>query len=390
MSASRPTKRASPAAEIPDTTRFVDEYCRSRGLVPEAAVGTSLIEKQCIRSAEEARQSYKSHRDHHLERHADIPHHHHHNHAFHPGVPAPPSTTATSSAAAAAALSAALSPAQKYSRRLFNNRKSAAAAKVYQDVLRRELATALQRPVTPAARERDPPIPAPSRAELDHLRADNARLHRSLAESDRERLRIDAELKRVKMRVVSLKSIHNAVNFWERVHHRYAQKDYMKMEDEPAHHPLASPSQEMDILQLGSQTPLPASLPASLPTSLPASQQFLQVPSRPASQPGPQVAAGIQANAIRSASDMALSPMAVVGAPGEFQTGFTCSQSQKEEDSDDVLARTSHQLSSALPIPIPIGSQSQELPSMKTPLGSDENPLGDDNIYLDSQGSKGS
>lgn len=101
-----------PSPDFPAPQPFVEEFCTHHGLVPASRVGSSRIERACARHAERARDQYKVMRD----------------------AACPPTD---------AAGVARLSPSEKYARRLRNNRKSAAATRVYHDVLRRELATVL-------------------------------------------------------------------------------------------------------------------------------------------------------------------------------------------------------------------------------------------------------
>lgn len=54
---SEPLERHS--AKLPSPGEFVKKICVRRGLVSKSVVGTSLVERQCIQRAEEARQEYK-------------------------------------------------------------------------------------------------------------------------------------------------------------------------------------------------------------------------------------------------------------------------------------------------------------------------------------------
>lgn len=135
------TKRHKPQ-DIADPGEFLKAYFRDRGIKRRIEC-TALTE--CIRRAEEARESFKLMRA--------------------PAVPAlNPDATG------------ALSDAQKYSRRLLNNRKSAAATRVYHEVLNTEQAHSLAKVVV----ERDQYVAQVARANADrddmereavHLRA---------------------------------------------------------------------------------------------------------------------------------------------------------------------------------------------------------------------------
>lgn len=369
----RSNKRSQPDAgpDLPDPGDFVEQYCQRRNLVVESLVGTSEIEKSCIRSAEEARQLYKDHRDDELERR---------------GQPVPRTESNQSPGTQAGALPpVTLSPAQKYSRRLFNNRKSAAAAKVYQDVLRRELATAIQSIPLQTQTNGTPrgdvsKANARLEAERLQLQISNSELRQRAEAAERCKVALEKENQQLKAKVIAWKSAQGAVTVWERQQH-YPRKDILKiMED--SQQPLAATSQEMDLVQqMSSQT------------HMPNSQQLLNnVGTRQASQTRATTGT-VASSGLRFSSEFALSPVNAGGTPGEFRTGLTCTQSQKGDDSEDLLDRSSHPMSVGPlqgpgPLPLNLGSQSQDLPSMK--IGSEENPLGDDSFYLNSQGSKGS
>lgn len=94
--------------DVADPVDFLDTYFRDRG-IKRNIEAPALAE--CERRAEDARESFKRMRV--------------------PGAPGPVPRGAS-------AQSAALTNAEKYSRRLVNNRKSAAATRVYQEVLKKE------------------------------------------------------------------------------------------------------------------------------------------------------------------------------------------------------------------------------------------------------------
>lgn len=130
------------AAFPDDPLTFIDDYCARYNLPDEA--GGSAIERACHNRAEAAREAYKAH----VRRTAsavDIT----------PVVPSSPSSNSSTTSAPGGPSSRTiarrrrtrprLSPAQKYQLRLRNNRRSAHAAKVYAEVLKRELSAVLQR-----------------------------------------------------------------------------------------------------------------------------------------------------------------------------------------------------------------------------------------------------
>lgn len=368
----RANKRSQTDAglDLPDPTEFVDQYCRQRNLVEENIVGTTELEKRCIRSAEEARQHYKDHRDDELERR---------------GAPVPrtddnqaPGGTTSSQPPIS------LSPAQKYSRRLFNNRKSAAAAKVYQDVLKRELATVIQNLQNSVGlRQGMDGVNLLDRvAELEQqvtrFEDENAKLQRQLAREEKRVYDLTEQARKSQLSHVNVKRMLSCRKF---IANESSQKDDAALRvfiDSQQQLPLTS--QDLELVQnLPSQNQFNSQLSAD-------PRAFLSDGgSQQASQPVPTSAGFIAGNTLRYSSSMALSQVANEGDAKDFTTGLTCSQSQRDEG-DDVLARASHPLSAGLPIGLLGSQQSQELPGFKTPIGSEENPLGEDGFFISSQG----
>lgn len=99
--------------EVADPSEFLETYFRNRG-IKRNIESTAIAD--CVRRAEEARERFKRMRA--------------------PGAPDPVPRGGN-------AQSAILTDAEKYSRRLVNNRKSAAATRVYQEVLKNEQAHTL-------------------------------------------------------------------------------------------------------------------------------------------------------------------------------------------------------------------------------------------------------
>lgn len=112
-----------------DPSEFLRWYCDERGI---SAVEDTTVEQACVRRAELARERFKK-----MRATQDVP-------------AAGAAAAATARDASVRALEARLSdndiltPAQKYTRRLVNNRKSAAAARVFQEVLKKEQAHTLR------------------------------------------------------------------------------------------------------------------------------------------------------------------------------------------------------------------------------------------------------
>lgn len=126
----RPSKRKAGEIDFEDPMTFVVDYCNRRGVTQNP--GNSAIEKECANRAMEAREEYKEKRD---------------------------ASTASNSGNGAVPAEdldrRGLSPAQKYTIRLQNNRKSANASKVYNEVFKRELSQRLQNIADPSNMNKD-------------------------------------------------------------------------------------------------------------------------------------------------------------------------------------------------------------------------------------------
>ena len=112
------TKKRSSPDDNADPTEFINQYFERRGIKVTEDSGAN---KDCVRRAEEAREAYKRMRS-----------------------CAAQDVSSVRGDAPAGLDADVLTPAQKYNRRLVNNRKSAAAARVYQEVLKREQSNMLR------------------------------------------------------------------------------------------------------------------------------------------------------------------------------------------------------------------------------------------------------
>lgn len=170
-------KRTAADRDLGDPSDFLQQYFDRRGIAAE--VGTSPVEQECIRRAEEAREQFKRAR---AEKRSDD---------------VRPALSEDADV---------LTPAQKYNRRLMNNRKSAAAARVFQEVLKREQAYTLQT----VAEERD--------------------------RFASERSRLGGELKRLQDRVAKLQKENERLAMESKVHQQ------LPIPDKKLHVPLVSPA----------------------------------------------------------------------------------------------------------------------------------------------------
>lgn len=117
----RPNKRKAGEIDFDDPMSFVTDYCRRHGVTQNP--GDSEIEKVCATRAMEAREEYKEKRD----------------------AAAANTSFDEETIAEDRPGRKGLSPAQKYTIRLQNNRKSANASKVYNEVFKRELSQCIQK-----------------------------------------------------------------------------------------------------------------------------------------------------------------------------------------------------------------------------------------------------
>lgn len=117
----RPNKRKAGEIDYEDPMSFVTDYCRRHGVTQEP--GNSDIEKSCAARAMDAREEYKEKRD----------------------AATVNSPNAGTTPGEDRCDRKGLSPAQKYTIRLQNNRKSANASKVFNEVFKRELSHCLQK-----------------------------------------------------------------------------------------------------------------------------------------------------------------------------------------------------------------------------------------------------
>lgn len=145
----KPSRKRTLDDENSDPCRFLRAYYAERG-IPESPEDDAALLTDCVRRAEQARESFKRWRA------SDD------NNSSLDGSDVVPVTEMTAR--------------EKYQRRLVNNRRSAAASRVYQEVLRREHTHALRN----IAKERN------------DLKTDVARLNESLRQLHEENARLAA------------------------------------------------------------------------------------------------------------------------------------------------------------------------------------------------------
>lgn len=396
-------KKSDDEIPVADAAEFAERYCKRHGLLEAEAVGTSEAERECIRSAEEARTAYKTHRDGELERRCEEP-----------SSERSASPRGTKRKHVTMGEDSNLTPAQKYARRLFNNRKSAAASKVYQEVLKREMATKLARcsggpSSVPQLEEENRRL----KEERDKFVTHNTKLTAALmaerkAVMDLKRLLVRTGQRRISLQsdIERLRAVLYAASCsggYKTQPSPIKQDMYPPIDDsQPA---LQMCSQEMDMVNnIGSQNPLGGNTQQSYGFSQPSASAYLadhvnsqqhtlgQTDSQPQAGGASQTPSG-DATLVETKwpNSMALSSMAAEGDAKDFTTGMTCTQSQEGDDKSTLERPQPLTMSNGVPINNLLSSQlgsqpSQDLPPFKSTIGSEENPLAESDYLLSSQG----
>lgn len=431
-------KRKLEEQPVPDPAEFVERYCKERKLLPAEAIGTSPLEKECITQAEKARQAYKDHRDDEIERLCEEP--------TSERSLSPRATNHVK--AVVVADESGLTPAEKYARRLFNNRKSAAASRVYNEVLRREMSTKLQRCSYLSADGNNDARIRQLIAENESLRTQSEVVKSEAYHQKRRAEDLVRDLVRFRSRKISVANnfdrLRATINLSRGTSKLLPQmtkpNDYRFHDDQ---HPAVH-VQSQDFLHtsnMAGQNQIGSNTQQSYGFSQPSASAFLndafnsqshpmaQTGSQPqtegpasqapsasiylneplTSQPHPMAQTGSQSQAEgppsqgpssaprlvvqKFSNSMALSQIANEGDAKDFTTGMTCSQSLDGDEKSSLGRPQSMPMSHGMPInnllsSSQLGSQpSQELPAFKGAIGSEENPLQDPDFFLtNSQG----
>lgn len=375
-------KRKS-GGEIEAALSFADRYCEINDIPCD--VGTSFAERECHRVANEAREQFKTERD------SD-----------------PTSTTDDLPDRNG------LTPAQKYSIRLRNNRKSANAARVFSEVLKRKQSDYL-RNVPPSTQDNILQLQSVIKSrekEINDLKHENKRFRMEIESKEGsvvyEKSRnkhLEEKVRQLSMKLEAYEQQGKIVRNDSGAEPNQSQDEFenhkqdhnrgFKQEIQPSQ---SQPSQSVAI-HYSNQLPCLSSQPPLTPTPQ-TSQHHLDSQLHADSQNPPS--SGSQGmyyrvplsryNSAYNAS-WADIPMRNDSEGKEFHTGLTCSQSQNEDTPEDkgTLMR------SALPMSTPLNSigllgsqQSQEL-SFKPFSSDDLGPLPpDSDLFGGSQGtSKG-
>eukprot|EP00178_Gracilaria_changii_P019852 TRINITY_DN575_c0_g2_i1.p1 TRINITY_DN575_c0_g2~~TRINITY_DN575_c0_g2_i1.p1 ORF type:complete len:300 (+),score=59.19 TRINITY_DN575_c0_g2_i1:132-1031(+) len=160
------SKRPAPELPSDDPLEFVAAYCKRRKIAFE--IGHSAVERECLEAAADAREQYKAMRN-----------------ALH--------AAAAADADAPAPDRRGLSPAQKYTIRLHNNRKSANASKVYAEVLKREHAARLASQDVAAHTSHARTVHLTARVHALEQSLANEKSHVSVLQKENERLKLRLE-----------------------------------------------------------------------------------------------------------------------------------------------------------------------------------------------------
>lgn len=340
-SSALPLKRKAKDLEVPSATEFADEFCTIHGLVSESPTTRTPAEEDCIKLATEAREEYKRFRDDELDRKVR--------------------TTSVEDRAAvmlpsngSATLDRSLTNDQKYKRRLFNNKKSSHASKVYEIVLRRAQLSRLRDMQKPREETR-------LRADVHRVETEAAMWRNRAIEVEqqldlmrRTNADIEARLRRAQTILAAMPRMVDDLRFTPSFvnHNAFA--------------------------QVGDA--------AFLATHAQASQND--------SNFGMTASPPVGNDMLKFSSSMALSEVVDNTEGNKFASGLTCTPSQETEDRHmtrndpgrligiNLLGSQTNNLLGSQTNNL-LGSQSQDLPSFKTNLGSDDAVEG---IFNSSQG----
>eukprot|EP00177_Eucheuma_denticulatum_P004227 GFKZ01007664.1.p1 GENE.GFKZ01007664.1~~GFKZ01007664.1.p1 ORF type:complete len:411 (-),score=52.93 GFKZ01007664.1:1712-2944(-) len=329
-SSALPLKRKAKDLEVPSATEFADDFCTIHGLVSESPTTRTPAEEDCIKLATEAREEYKRFRDDELDRKVR--------------------TTSVEDRAAvmlpsngSATLDRSLTNDQKYKRRLFNNKKSSHASKVYEIVLRRAQLSRLRDMQKPREETRLRAELQRSETETAMWRSRSVELEQQLDLMRRTNADIDARLRRAQTILAAMPRIVDDLRFTPSfVNHN-------------------------GFHQVGDA--------AFLASQAQASQND--------SNFGMAASPHVGNDMLKFSSSMALSEVVDTAEGNKYVSGLTCTPSQDTEDrqlarndpgrliginllgsqTNNLLGSQSNNL---------LGSQSQDLPSFKTNLGSDD------------------
>lgn len=352
----RPRKRKSPEPTLNDPLEYVAMYCNKRGI--SSHVGSSDLEKECNRYAQQAREDYKRCREAGESENSDRK---------------------------------GMSPAEKYTIRLQNNRRSAEASKVYNEVLKREHAHILGSLPADYISQGGAFNYHNSHKTIVHLRSQIQQLL-----SEKESLQSNASYE--KSRADKLQA---QMSRYSKPAHAYAPvRTSIPL---PLHHstPQTSLAAHHHQLPVSSHMPTSNALPpthpplsSQLPSQSPSQSQQQLTPPESNQDNNQSSQLSLHQRLVSSRGVIhqpwSLSPMPQDSEAKEFHTGLTMTQSQNDEgDEKGQLVRTSLPLSSALPLAFLASQPSQsDMPVFKSSIGSEDMPIPPESEFF-SLGSQG-
>lgn len=405
-------KRKAGEIDFDDPMSFVADYCRRNGLPDEA--GGSLAEKECAKRATEAREDYKEKQD-------------------------AASNLSSSTTGNTSVLSnngdhqsrqnasncktrnegpmlddkndrRGLSPAQKYSIRLQNNRKSAYASKVYNEVFKRELSSRLRKL---DQSDECPSCSAKGEAEKDYrerilaMKQDIESLQTQLKEErqrNSEQQTCNEELnERIKNLAEQLRKTESAkardgTKARENVQSEAIPVMKSISESIPPLAPFAESNGSMDIVPTPQDSPelkTPSSPPQTEAKgcgSFPQNSQLSLVKVESQGTLPPSQTLSFHHRLMNSRFLQSFSSPTIDTESKDFHTGLTCTQSQNDDAEDKGQLLRNLPSSGGIPVGLICSqpSQSEIGAAFKSSLGSEDLQMGEPELFLSSQGTNGS
>lgn len=406
-------KRKAGEIDFDEPMSYVLDYCRRHGLPEEA--GQSAAEKECAQRAADAREDYKSKRD----------------------AAAFETSNANNGSGAVNGASSSgyvpddrndrkgLSPAQKYTIRLQNNRKSAYASKVYNEVLKRELSHRFQKTGQPDTNPKprdDKRSHAREKEYQQRCKALEQELKIAREELLEEKRKVLYQLTRNGELSKSLKALEDQEKEQEK---RLLQQeeDARKAQRSPSARPLeSSGSDALATPDREEESALPSSVPSQRARSqttvidksespdelrlrsaainvlsqhviqFPKIESQTQTPSATQQDTiAPSEALSLHQRAISSGISSGVTPFTFSHNESDgrdFHSGLTFSQSQNDDTDDKAQLMRNLPSSGGIPVNLMCSQPSQsDLPPYKSSLGSEDMAIGDaENLYNSSQG----
>lgn len=401
-------KRKAGEIDFEDPMSFVLDYCRRHGLPEET--GNSSAEKECAQRAADAREEYKTKRDAAAVLISAKPLSDSGDHCpakYDNGDSPLPVVEEKNDRKG-------LSPAQKYSIRLQNNRKSAYASKVYNEILKRELSFQLRKLefskpcITCRERKEDDRKVKKHLDSIKHLERQLQSLREDLDKEKRCHLELRSQNDELNARVAKLtekrqrrdiegdRDQENATRFKSKcqlpckspcpsptkTHRPGARGDSDQVRSQPSEICVKSSLAQSQI-QPNGNTIFPQETP-------PASIKFESQPHQ--ENIAPSQTPSFHQRLMTSKVLLSFSPPINDSENEEFHTGLTCTQSQNEDTDEKTQLLRNLPTSNGIPVGLLSSqpSQSEIGAVFKSSLGSEDLQMGEPELFLSSQGTNGS